>query len=651
MKCRVKTKRFFAGCLAVVLMCLCVATAPIARASKRIEVGAKVYVFSGKSNYDISSSVPNTSASHIGSLTLFGALKEDGTKNGYPSYAVSDGNVAFTFSFDKSVLDTAKENWHIIEDSAKSVNGISLDDKIKNGAIILQTSLNGAVWVEDVIKTNALTKNANFSGDINGYSTKYIQLQNGCYYRLIVAYEVERKTGEKEHLFGAYSTDITEVKKVAEVYSFYLHDPTTVDNPYAVPSGTQYRLGSTEKVSKDGYSYDKKLTIDPDDPHYGWRLGEFYVTGFTDRAVDKLDGETPVFLKTVGDKVTLWFDLQQDIKKLNNKSNLSISEHNGAYDLTFGTPKTNFRCGTLIIRYTDYQNRTEEPVIYTNFLSANASVFADTKVVLFEEGDYEVSLDYKITDSKGIDTHTYYKIYFKFKVRNGNDMVYPFDSVTGSELKNNDITPNGFRIDLANSKYLKVEVKRFTVSVNSNGLIDLNPSANAVSRDGKTYESEGIYTVAVRSDYTSDPTEKTIYVGSNKYILAMAKYKIDVNALNDKILQGMEVAEDGTIYLPEPEPEHEQDPEPPTSQPQQTGTVEVVGEEKPQPPTDTPSIENTQPAEAMNGEAEDTQDNKVSVMMLIGIGLAVVAAVVVVIVAKRRHLSDTEKNERKEQSV
>ena len=42
-----------------------------------------------------------------------------------------------------------------------------------------------------------------------------------------------------------------------------------------------------------------------------------------------------IFLKNVGDKVTLWFNLKQDITKLNNDANLSICDDTKAYDKYF----------------------------------------------------------------------------------------------------------------------------------------------------------------------------------------------------------------------------------------------------------------------------------------------------------------------------
>lgn len=72
----------------------------------------------------------------------------------------------------------------------------------------------------------------------------------------------------------------------------------------------QYYIGEPVNTGKDN-SYSGSGEIKKDDPHFGWSIGEFYVDGFT-RVVDE-DTECPVFLKNVGDTVTLWFSLEQDM--------------------------------------------------------------------------------------------------------------------------------------------------------------------------------------------------------------------------------------------------------------------------------------------------------------------------------------------------
>ena len=227
------------------------------------------------------------------------------------------------------------------------------------------------------------------------------------------------------------------------------------------------------------------------------------MSGFTDK-VKESDGNV-VFLKNVGDKVTLWFNLKQNINELNGDKDLKITDDTEGYDQYFETERTDFGKGTLIIRYTDYNNNSSEPQVYKNYLEANTSVGADTKVQLFEEGDYEVALDYEVTSDQLIDKVGHYRIFFTFSVRNGNCMVYPLDVSTGSELTNSSMTENGFMLDLAKSRYLQINVKREVLTDSADGLVE-DTRSNAPARDGEKYTEEGIYTITATNQYTNQKT-------------------------------------------------------------------------------------------------------------------------------------------------
>ena len=277
-------------------------------------------------------------------------------------------------------------------------------------------------------------------------------------------------------------------------------------------------LGILFRAEKENNGYaGGSSTLDLKDPHYGWTLGRFFVSGYTRATKD--DTGTPVFLKTVGDKITLWFNLQQDINKLSGDESLSIADDDKGYDKYFQIEKTDMGRGTLIIRYTDEKGVPHTPEIYTNYLEANATTSADTVVRLFEEGDYEVSLDYKIKSVPrkvvGIEVipeYYDYHIPFSFSVRNGNCMVYPFDVKTGQELTDESITVNGFKLDMAKSRYLTIDVKYARVTPGANGYVE-DVRFNRPAKDGDSYTDEGIYTFSVKNLYTGESTTKKLYVG------------------------------------------------------------------------------------------------------------------------------------------
>ena len=407
------------------------------------------------------------------------------------------------------------------------------------------------------------------------YETKDVQLINGCYYRVIVAYELRIRTEDSNILF--INTDKFDYKKCAEIYEFYAYTDTS--DSTTGESNETYNLGSKVRVA-DFDSYSGEEVIDKDDAHYGWDLGNFFVSGYTDE-VKGSDGNM-VFLKNVGDKVTLWFRLNQDINRLNGNEKLSITADGTGSDQYFETPTMDFGRGTLIIRYTDHNNVKAEPTIYTNYLEANTSVGADTKVQLFEEGDYEVALDYQITDDQLIDKIGHYRIFFKFSIRNGNCMVYPFDVATGSELTNSSMTENGFRLDLAKSRYLKVNLKREMLTESADGLVE-DTRFNGPARDGAEYTDEGIYTITVTNEYTGQFTVKKIYVGTNNVLRAHMTTGLSIPEINNLVDQGATISDDGTIQLAsviQTTPEQDDDTEPATTPTTSTDDANTPSEDE-----------------------------------------------------------------------
>lgn len=303
----------------------------------------------------------------------------------------------------------------------------------------------------------------------------------------------------------------------------------------------------------DSDGYKKREVIDRKNPHYGWKLGEFYVSGFT-RVTG--DDDNPIILKNAGNKVKLSFNLNQNIDKLNGEQQYKIDSDNDGYDEEFGIKKTDFGRGMLIVQKTDYQGKKEEPVPYENFLSG-VNLNADTEVELCEEGDYEVALDYSIAIDKGFldrvkfwKQYTYdYRIYFKFSVRNGNCMVYPFDAKTKSELANVSVTKNGFYLDFAKSRYLDVDIKKQILKEDSMGLVE-DTRFNKPAADGELFTDEGVYTITATNKYTNQTTEKTIYVGDNNLLKA---YVTDgagwtLSEIKKQIDAGAIIDEDGHIF-------------------------------------------------------------------------------------------------------
>lgn len=512
-----------------------------AASTNEIVIG-RLYEFEKKSHYEVSTTTSSGNTNtNMGTLSIYGNMNSISDVNGFKAYEVNDGNVSIKYSLGDVYANASDANWYLISDKSKKVDSITLNEDILKGAVVVQTSMDGRKWITDKALTNIAGDSA-YNGLV--CVSNNIQQVNGCYYRIIIAYELERKTGK--NLIGVATH---EQKKYAEVYEFYLVNSSENGGSGISPTATPRKeLGDVVNTGKDnGFSGSNPLTAK--DPHYGWTIGTFFVNGYT-RETTQGNSVSPIFLKNVGDRVTLWFYLKQDITSLDGESNLQISEDINGYDQFFQTDKTNMKHGTLIIRYTDHEGVKHDPVIYTDYLAANTRTGANTKVELFEEGDYEVALDYEIVDTTRIDSYTNYKIQFAFSIRNGNCMVYPFDVVSGMELSDGAITSNGFRLDMAKSRYLTIDVQKAVLIENADGSISKDVRFNRPAKDGDSYTDEGIYTFSVKNVYTGEETTKVIYVGENHVLKALSTYELTIDELNVLISEGSIVEADGTIKSP-----------------------------------------------------------------------------------------------------
>lgn len=514
-----------------------------AKSVKNAVVG-KVYEFDKNDDYDISESDKSSSTDKVetyGEFSLLGDIGNISEKNGVPAYEVTSGNLDLYYTYSDALLKAEEKKWHLVADKGKKLDGNKLDKKILKGAIILQTSKDRKNWTDIKCLTNAFDDEPVRTETL--YKTTDVQILNGCYYRIIVAYKTEKL--EKINKIAFVPVKDYEYKKTAEVYEFYAYSPSTEQE--VSESEQTYALGKKTRAKEfDGYSGSSE--IEKKDIHYNWDIGQFFVGRFTDK-VKEPDGNV-VFLKNVGDKVTLWFNLKQNINELNGDKDLKITDDTEGYDQYFETERTDFGKGTLIIRYTDYNNNSSEPQVYKNYLEANTSVGADTKVQLFEEGDYEVALDYEVTSDQFIDKVGHYRIFFTFSVRNGNCMVYPLDVSTGSELTNSSMTENGFMLDLAKSRYLQINVKREVLTDSADGLVE-DTRSNAPARDGEKYTEEGIYTITATNQYTNQKTTKKIYVGTNNLMKAVMTSGLSIEEINKLISEGATIDDEGTLTLAE----------------------------------------------------------------------------------------------------
>lgn len=599
--------------------------------SESVTIVADMYKFSEKSSYDIDSNEPygsSVSEKTLGKLSVNGDIIKQYEKNGFNAFEIADGDVfSLTYTYDNTLSNAGQEEWHLTTDDNKSVNGVNLGDKINKGALILQTSIDAQKWV-------TLSKTVNLNDDkiFDNSTTQYIndiQLYNGCYYRVIVAYATT-KLDEADSFLWFDTSDYSN-QKTAEVYKFYAsykgcENENAGEKKY-FPAGAKSEY--TSKTNNNDYK--GKIEIDEDDPHYGWDLGAFCLSGYTDI------GDSPdVYLKTVGDKIKLSFQLEYDIDNLpklkGHTKPVYIARDKNGSDAIFSIASHDMKHGELTIKYTDSEGKYTFTT-YSDYLKSLAYPGADTTVQLFEEGDYEVHLNYAITDEDGIDETFYYRTSFSFKIRNGNCMVYLFDSNSGTELANGDSTQNGFKIDSAKSDYPRLTVKKQILNEGKNGLIEDTKFNGAVS-DGKIFTEEGIYTITATNRYKNDlKTEKTIYVGKDSVLTAYTRNsgQYTISQLNDMVEKGWSIDSKGTLI------------EPVVTEPTTESQTEVQTTIKTTTASQTTASATTSTIDAITNTItnENSPENKSLILKIAGVGIiAVLSAICVIIMKKKRHKED-----------
>lgn len=544
------------------------------------QINGQVYILDEKDGdflYEDQKAETSSEDNTYGNFSLSGDLEKTEDKNGIASFN-ADGivdeatgedksEIYFLYTYDDTLLnaDESKE-WALCSDGSKKIGNLNLEKKVGNGAIVVQSSFDGENWSDSSISTNVFKKTAkNKSKPF--YATTINQLVNGCYYRVIIAYQTRKQSG-KQKIGPVKTWDTYDYKEHVEIYDFYICNLTESAKATKPTDTPYYNLNSDPVNTGMDNGYSGNNAVKTNDVQNGWSIGQFYINGFSGSAHfysdDERKKENPIFLKNVGDKVTLWFHLdQKNLNALNENENLSINADDKGSDQYFHISKQNFKRGALIIKFTDYQGNVKKNV-YTDYLASAATTSADTKVQLFEEGDYEVALDYEIRDNSPLAWKipkpakiTAYRISFKFTLRNSNCMVYPIDLKTGGELTV-PYTSDGFRLDLAKSRYLNLSVKRRVLT--DNGL-DVR-SSEAVS-DQTEFTDEGIYEFTVENEITKDKVSKPIYVGTNNLLKAYVKYgkdyggKYSIDDLKEMQDSGYEFTDDGTIVAPSSEKQEE----------------------------------------------------------------------------------------------
>ena len=213
-----KTNRII--CILLMMLFICnLSIYKVSAKDTKIILERRNFEASESGNYFSGSSIDSFSYGRksLGDLAIFGEVTSEDKYQGYSSYA-SKGEIHIRYSYDGAYKTDKKEDWNIVSDKTKSVNGIELPKKLALGAIIVQKSTDLEKWknAQEPI-TNYFDENIGLR-DIYTISEK--ELKKGTFYRIIVAYKMGRKTGSSGILDVV---DEYEYKLCSEVYEFYAY--------------------------------------------------------------------------------------------------------------------------------------------------------------------------------------------------------------------------------------------------------------------------------------------------------------------------------------------------------------------------------------------------------------------------------------------
>lgn len=583
-----------------------------------VEVPGGIYTQDGKGKYT-NGSYSNQAESKIphGSLTIKANIVDTAESDNMVKYGVSNDSVAFSYSYNRKV--------DVCNDNSKKIGELEIGSKAKKGVLILETSKDGTEWNTSYVKTNLLKEQPAQCNEF--YTATDLELASGYYYRVTVAYTYKISDN---------------YRSVKEVYKFYLYNAEAIKADDA--NAAKQALGTKTKTGKGEKGYTGEEKIENDDWHYGWDIGNFFVSGYTTSITD-VNG-TPIFLKNQNDKISLWFKLTQDIKKLNNEKKLFIADDKG-YDQYFETKKMDLGKGALFIRYTDYENVKHESKVYTNFLEKNAIMGSSQRIQLLGEGDYEVALDYKIENAKKKmlvipRSPSYYRIYFKFSVRNADSNIRLYDLEDNSKLKTNGFTESGFKMNQNLSRYLDVEVEHEIYNAEKNIFTkDENLKKNA--KNGGEYTEEGFYLITAKNRYTDSQTNRIVYVGKNAFLQECAASGMKPDAIVQYVKTELERKEEESKKASEAAEKKKEERAAEESR-------LAVEESKRQEESERAASESAEATSETSQEESSTMQemgakggNSIKLFVVLGVVIAVVVIAMVIFLEKRKIKKQKEK--------
>ena len=291
---------------------------------------------------------------------------------------------------------------------------------------------------------------------------------------------------------------------------------------YSTNSNT-YMFNET-KTTADNNGYANPSALGAGDPLLGVNVLEIVIGNFSSTTI--FNGKR-IFLKTSPDVPVLSINVNTDLGNLGG-SGAYICSDSATVVSDYGY-RGKVGYGLLAIEHTDYTGKTETfftpdlfnvlkesgdiiPAFFGEEGLYRISVFFETERYVKTVKDWKNPFYYK---KKKVYEYRNYRVDASYEIRNGNTMVYTFDSA-GNEISNGSVVTDGFYLDLANSHYLDVQIKKEVVG-NSGFLGETTDTRfNTIGVDKRFYDSEGLYTIVVSNPVTGASTTKKLLVAGQE---------------------------------------------------------------------------------------------------------------------------------------
>lgn len=163
-----------------------------------------------------------------------------------PVFIVSNGkSVQFSFVNIKDFINIRSDfAWKLEDDGASRIDQYDWKKKMGVGAILVQISPDNEKWETVYSNTNVL---ADYQSVIkNFYSAKRSDLNAGCYYKVILAYKMARKTEQKNVLI--FDTSSWKRTWNVEEFSFFI----IADESSVTATNTDYSKITLDDDSREG---------------------------------------------------------------------------------------------------------------------------------------------------------------------------------------------------------------------------------------------------------------------------------------------------------------------------------------------------------------------------------------------------------------